>query len=159
MKTLRFVVIAFFLSGCATPQKSRLAATAAGFAVGLGIGAATAPADERTDLHAMYWGGLLGIASAVAAEFYFSENREAEKIQLENEKLNAQMDLIRNANMVLLKQGQGYFKSSAGEEYFQGGKAKWRLYQVDRWNKDGPNRLFHEDRMVELVPAPEAGAQ
>jgi hypothetical protein len=100
----------------------------------------------------MYWGGILGIAGALISNYYFSEENEREKMQLENGKLKAEMDLLQNANTVLLKEGRGYFKNSTGEEYFQSGKAKWRLYQVDKWTKDGPNRLFHQDRMVELIP-------
>lgn len=119
---------------------------------GLAIGAAVAPAEERRELHALYWSGLLGVVAAIAGEFYFSDEREMEQVRLENDKLRAEMELMRNANTVLLKQGQGYFKGSSGEEYFQGGKAKWRLYQIDRWHRDGPNRLYHQDRMVELLP-------
>lgn len=140
------------LTSCATPQKSRTAVTLASFVAGAAIGAGTAPKDERTELHAMYWGGILGIAGALISNYYFSEENEREKMSLENGKLKAEMDLLQNANTVLLKEGRGYFKNSTGEEYFQSGKAKWRLYQVDKWTKDGPNRLFHQDRMVELIP-------
>lgn len=155
MLARRFVVIAMTLAlaACSTPRKSRLAIGAGGFVVGLGVGAAVAPKDERSELHAMYWAGLLGLAGLIASEFYFSEADESARLKLENEKLQADMELMRNANTVLLKQGQGYFKGASGEEYFQSGKAKWRLYQVDKWNKDGPNRLIHTDRMVELLPA------
>lgn len=129
-----------------------MALMAGGFATGLGIGSATAPKDERTELHAMYWGGLLGLAAALAGEYYFADEDELSRLQLRNDKMQAEMELLKNANTVLLKSGQGYFKGTAGEEYFQGGKAKWRLYQIDRWTKDGPNRLYHLDRMVELQP-------
>lgn len=138
---------------CSTPRKSRLALASAGFVAGAGVGSVTAPKNERRELHALYWAGLLGLAGFVAGEFYFSDERELETLRLENSKLHAEMELFRNANTVLLKQGKGYFKGTAGEEYFEGGKARWRLYQVDRWHKDGPNRLYHVDRLVELLPA------
>lgn len=147
-----FLCFVFLLSGCSTPQKSRTAVTLGAFAIGAGIGAGTAPADERKELHAMYWGGLIGIGAAILSNYYFSEQNEREKLILENDKLKAEMELIQNANKVLLKEGQGYFKNSSGEEYFQGGKAKWRLYQIDKWTKDGPNKIYHQDRMVELLP-------
>lgn len=147
--------MAFLATGCATPRKSRLVASGTGFALGLGVGAATAPKDENPSLHAMYWAGLLGLGALVASEFYFSEQDEVEKMRLENQKLQAEMEFMRNANTVLLKQGQGYFKGAAGDEYFQGAQAKWRLYQADRWIKEGPNRLFHADRIVEILPSNE----
>lgn len=145
-------VYSLLLASCATPQKSRMAVTISSFAVGAAIGAGTAPKDERTELHAMYWGGILGVAGALISNLYFNEENEREKMNLENAKLKAEMDLMKNGQAVLLKEGRGYFKNSSGEEYFQNGKAKWRIYQVDKWSKDGPNRLLHQDRMVELIP-------
>jgi hypothetical protein len=142
-------------TSCSTPSKNRIAATLGGFTVGAAIGAATAPTGERQDMHAMYWGGILGLGSAVASNLYFSEEALVKTSQLENDKMKAELELIQNANKVLIKEGKGYFKNSSGEEYFQTGKAKWRIYQVDKWSKDGPNRLFHQDRMVELVPTSE----
>lgn len=145
-------VLCLALAACSSPRKSRIALTSGAAVGGFAIGGAVAPADERRELHALYWAGLLGVAAAIAGEFYFSEEDDLERVRLENDKLKAEMELMRNANTVLLKQGQGYFKGAAGEEYFQGGKAKWRLYQIDRWQREGPNRLYHQDRMVELLP-------
>lgn len=151
---LRFLVIliCFGASACSTPMKSRLAVTSVAAVIGAGIGSATAPKDERKELHAMYWAGILGLSSAVAGNFIFSEESEIEKARLETAKLKAELDLIQNSKTVLLKEGKGYFKNPSGEEFFQNGKAKWRLYQIDRWATDGPNRLYHQDRMVELIP-------
>ena len=133
-------------------MKSRLLATSTAAIVGAGIGAGTAPADERKELHAMYWAGILGLTTAIASNFIYSDQDEIDRARLENAKLKADLDLIQNSKTVLLKEGKGYFKNPSGEEYFQGGKAKWRLYQIDRWAKDGPNIIYHQDRMVELVP-------
>lgn len=153
MRKLISILLALaVLNACSTSQKSRTAVTLAAFSGGAGIGAATAPEDERKELHAMYWGGLLGIGAAIVSNYYFNDQHELEKLVLENDKLKAEMELVQNANKVLLKEGQGYFKNSSGEEYFQGGKARWRLYQIDKWTKDGPNKLYHQDRMVELLP-------
>lgn len=145
-------LLCLVLAACSSPRKSRIALTSGATVAGLAIGAGIAPADERRELHALYWAGLLGVGAAVAGEFFFSDESEMERIRLENDKLKAEMELMKNANTVLLKQGQGYFKGAAGEEYFQSGKAKWRLYQIDRWQREGPNRLYHQDRMVELLP-------
>lgn len=120
--------------------------------MGLGLGASAAPANERKELHAVYWGALAGLAAALISDQIFSDENEAERLRLENQKLGLQLDLIQNANTVLLREGKGYFKSPTGEELFSSGKAKWRLYQIDKWVKSGPNQLYHQDRMVELQP-------
>ena len=150
--TRALILFSFVLGGCATPRQSRIATTVAGFATGAAIGYSTAPTGERKEMHAMYWGGIMGLASAIASNYYFSEEVQVQNYQLENSKLKAELDLVQNANKVLLKEGKGYFKNSSGEEFFQSGKARWRIYQIDQWKKDGPNRLYHLDRMVELIP-------
>lgn len=137
-------------AGCATNQKSRLAMTVSSFAVGAAAGYGTAPEDERKEMHAVYWGGLLGVAAAVASNYIYDDETEVEKVSLENEKLKAQLDLIQNANKVLVKQGKGKFKGSGGEE-FQSGTATWKLYQTDQWVKDGPTRMYHQDKMIEII--------
>ncbi len=158
-RNLVFVSAVFILIlaqfGCATNRQKRWTATGAAFAAGVGVGAASAPAHERKELHAVYWGALLGLGAALISQEVFSDESETEKLTLENQKLSLQLDLIQNANTVLLKEGKGYFKSATGEELFSSGKAKWRLYQIDKWTKGGPNQLFHQDKMVELLPLTE----
>ena len=48
------------LLGCATNRQNRWVATGGAVALGAGIGAASAPNNERKELHAVYWGALLG---------------------------------------------------------------------------------------------------
>jgi hypothetical protein len=146
------LVLAVALAGCATNRQSRWLTTGSATAVGLGLGAAAAPANERKELHAVYWGALAGLGAALISQEIFSDEKETERLQLENQKLSLQLDLIQNANTVLLREGKGYFKAPTGEELFSSGKAKWRLYQIDKWVKAGPNQIFHQDRMVELLP-------
>jgi len=144
--TLLFILTCY-LCACSTAQKSRLAATAIGFAAGSVIGAATAPSDERTDLHALYWAGLIGVAAAVAANYYFSDERQDEILRLENEKLKAQLDFFQQGPSTLLKETTG----TADKNYFHG-KAKIKLYQIDQWIDDGPNKKYHRDQMIEILP-------
>lgn len=151
-KTLSLLVF-IVLCGCATHQKSRLAMTVSAFAIGATAGAATAPKDERQDMHAAYWGGLLGVAAAIAGNYIYSDESQTEKMALENEKLQAQLDLIQNANKALVKQGKGKFK---GPDAFQSGDSTWKLYQTNQWVKDGEYRMYHQDKMIEIVPAHDA---
>lgn len=138
----------FFISACATNQKSRLAATAIGIGVGAGIGAATAPEDERRELHAMYWGGIIGVVTAVAANYYFNDEKDLDVMKLENEKMKAQLDFFQNGPATLLKDTTG----TADKKYFQKGKARIKLYKIDQWVDEGPNKKYHRDQMIEILP-------
>lgn len=138
-------------AGCSSPRKTRLAWTGGAFVAGALVGAAAAPKNERPELHSLYWAGLAGVGGALIGDLLSSE--ESERLRIENEKLRADLELVNSANRVLLKEGKGYFKNSQGEEVFPSGKARWRLYQVDRWVKDGPDRLIHQDKVVEILPA------
>lgn len=150
MKTVSLLsCLCFFFSvSCATNQKSRLATTAVGIGIGAAIGAGTAPNDERPELHALYWGGILGVVSAVAANYYFNDERDLEVMRLENEKLKAELDLFQNRPSTLLKEEI----RSADKKYFHGGKARIKLYEIDQWVPDGPNKRYHRDRMMEILP-------
>lgn len=146
------LVLGLGVIGCASNRANRWLTTGAGFTTGFAVGTATAPAGERKELHSVYWGALAGLGAALIAGEVFSDEAEISKLRQENKNLGLQLELIQNANMVLLKEGKGYFKSPTGEELFSSGKARWRLYQIDKWVRSGPNQLFHQDKMVELVP-------
>lgn len=153
MKSMSLLLgICFLLSACATNQKSRLAATGIGIGVGAVIGAATAPEEERAELHAMYWGGIIGVVSAVAANFYFSDEKDMEVMRLETEKMKAQLDFFQNGPATLLKETTG----KADKKYFQSGKAKIKLYKIDQWVDEGPNKKYHRDQMIEILPLDKA---
>ena len=145
-------LVGAFSLGCASNYGNRWLTTGVGFATGLAVGTATAPEGERKELHSVYWGTLLGLGAALVAGEVFSDESEIAKLRQENKNLGLQLELIQNANTVLLKEGKGYFKSPSGEQLFSSGKARWRLYQIDKWVRSGPNQLFHQDKMVELVP-------
>ncbi len=150
MKSSLIVLLSFsvFLSACATNQKSRLAATAAGVGVGAVVGASTAPSDERPELHALYWGGIIGVITAVAANYYFNDEKDLEVMKLENEKMKAQLDFFQNGPATLLKDTTG----KADKKYFQSGKARIKLYKIDQWVDEGPNKKYHRDQMLEILP-------
>lgn len=153
-----FIVLTFSVANCATNQGKRWTTTGAAVVAGVGLGAANAPAGERKELHAVFWGSLLGLTASLISQEIFSDQKEIDRLSQENEKQRLQLDLIQNANTVLLREGKGYFKSQSGEEFFTSGKAKWRLYQIDKWVKNGPNQLIHQDKMVEIVPLESDGS-
>jgi hypothetical protein len=147
---LTFGILA--LQGCATHRGNRWLAAGTGVGTGFLVGNATAPAGERKELHSVYWASLLGLTASLIAGEVFSDEAQVAELTQENKNLGLQLELIQNAGNVLLREGKGYFKSPTGEELFSSGKAKWRLYQIDKWVRSGPNQLFHQDKMVELLP-------
>ena len=155
--SLLLLVVGLLLTGlgCASSLGNRWLATVVGFGSGLLIGSATAPEGERKELHSVYWASLVGLGATLIAGEVLSDEAQIAKLNQENRNLGLQLELIQNAGNVLLREGKGYFKSPTGEELFSSGKAKWRLYQIDKWVRSGPNQLFHQDKMVELLPLSE----
>jgi len=152
-----FLGAAFFLqTGCATNQRKRWAWTGGAAAAGLLIGAASAPDNERKELHSVYWGALFGLGAALISQEVFSDAKEIERLTLENQKQSLQLDVIQSANTVLLREGKGSFKAGAeaAAGAFSNGssKAKWRLFQIDKWVKGSANQLIHQDKLVEVIP-------
>lgn len=132
----------FTLCACATNSKSRLTSMGIGFATGAVVGASTAPKNESSEQHALYWGGILGLIAGVASNYYFNDQRDMEFTKLENDKLKAQLDFFQNGPSTLLKES----KTS---------NSKIKLYKIDQWTEDGPNKRYHRDQMMEIIPLPE----
>lgn len=149
-----FIIFCLLLSvSCATPRKSRMALVGGSFGAGALLGYQAAPQNERPEMHGMYWASFLGLVAALIGEFFWSDEEATTRAQLENDRLKAELELINSANKVLLKQGDGHFKSDApSSDAALSGKGKWRLYQTDRWLKEGPNQLFHVDKTIEILP-------
>lgn len=143
-----FAGICLLLSSCASNHKSRLAAAGVGVGAGALLGAATAPEGERAELHALYWGGIIGVTAAIAANYYFNDERDLEVMRLENEKLKAQLDFFQSGTATLLKETTG----PADKKFFQQGKARIKLYKIDQWVDEGPNKKYHRDQMIEILP-------
>jgi hypothetical protein len=155
VKKLLFFVSFLFCCACATHRQSRLATTASGFVIGGAIGSATAPKTERQELHALYWAGLLGLTSAIIADFYFSDADALQNARLENDKLKSELELFNNARTVLLDEGSGRFKKELEKNQPGSGKSKWKIYQVDRWQRESPHQLYHIDKVIEITPSTE----
>lgn len=152
----RGLVLILFLPllfSCSSNTKKRNALILGSFAGGALVGAASAPADERRELHALYWGAIAGVAAALVGNHLHNDEDRIELLQKENQRLKAEMDLFQAGNKILIDQGAGRFKNPVGEIDLQGKRAHWKVYQVDRWVKEGPNRLYHQDKMIEITPA------
>ncbi|MDG0817791.1 hypothetical protein [Bdellovibrio svalbardensis] len=140
--------LCLFISACATNQKSRLAATAVGIGVGGVIGAATAPENERKELHAMYWAGIVGVVTAIAANYYWNDENDLKVMKLENDKLKSELGLFEGTPSVLLRP----FSEKESKRIYKKDNVKMNLYKRDEWVDDGPYRKYHQDQMLEIVP-------
>ena len=158
---IRRSLICFFtgfslLTACSTPTKKRNSLIAEAAGLGAVIGAATAPEDERQDVHAAYWAAILGVGAAIAGNYLYNDEIENETLRKENQKLKADLDLFQTGQKVLLDQGNGKFKNPEGNTELNGQKAHWKVYQVDRWSREGAHQLNHQDKMVEITPLEKA---
>lgn len=111
------------------------------FGAGAIVGGASAPTDEKKEMHAIYWGSILGLATALAANHYFNDELETENLRAENEKLRTEIQMMSAGPSALLK-----------ETTVNGGKSKIKLYKVDQWINDGPNKKYHRDQVIEVLP-------
>lgn len=144
--TLLFLTLSIL--GCSTNSKSRLAFTGVGFGAGAVVGAASSPKDERPEMHAVYWGSIVGLASALAANYYYSDESSMDVLRLENEKLKAQLDIFQNGTVKEL------VTSRVREQEVKSGtqKVNVKVYKVDKWIDQDEQTKMHVDQMMEITP-------
>lgn len=147
-----FLAAGVLLAACSTNSKKRSAWIIGSFATGAAIGSSIAPKDERQDMHAVFWGSLAGVGAALITNSIYNDEDQISLLQKDNQKLKAELDLIQAGNKILLDQGKGKFKNPAGEAEVGAQRAHWKIYQLDRWSKEGADRLYHQDKMIEITP-------
>lgn len=128
-----------------------MALTGIGFGTGTVIGAASSPRDERPEMHAVYWGSIAGLAAALAANYYYSDESSVDVLRLENDKLKAQLDLFQNGTTKEL------LTSRVREQDVKSGskKVNIKVYKVDKWIDHDQNTKMHVDQMMEITPLKE----
>lgn len=134
------LAVPLLLTSCASNTKSRLATTGVGFGVGAVIGSASAPDDERPELHALYWGGLVGVAASVAANYYFNDEKQREFMEIERDKLQAQLEVCQKGPTPILQ----------AEKTAKKGKARINIFKVQEWIPHN-NKMYRCDQMIETV--------
>ena len=139
-------------NACTTPSKKRNALIAAASGAGAIVGASTAPDDERQDLHAAHWAAIFGVTTALIGNYLDKSDLENESLKQENIKLKNDLDTFQIGQKVLLDQGNGKFKNPEGSTELNGQKSHWKVYQVDRWSREGLHQLKHQDKMIEITP-------
>lgn len=139
--TLIIVMCSHFI-GCATNSKTKWAMMGIAAPFGAGIGASTAPKDEKPEFHAFAWGAAFTAVAAIVGGYYFNDDDELARLKKENEAYK------NMPKFELIKEGEGYLKKSLkkGEK-----PVKWKVYKTDQWVPDGEERQFHRDMMIEKV--------
>lgn len=129
--------------GCATSNSGkRWWLIGAAVPVGATIGASTSPKDEKLEAHAVYWGAILGLVAAVVGNYYYSDEKEIERLKNENE-------VLQDPPLHFLKEGMGGFgKGGDGEPK---GPIKWKRYKTNRWQKETPKTFNHIDEVIEIT--------
>lgn len=147
VKRLGLITVLLLLSGCATAPKSRIAASLVGAGVGAGVGYAVAPEGERKEMHAISWGGVAGLLTAIIANYYFDDDTQKnQNLKLENERLKTQVEFLSaNKKETLLRDAKG--KTSDGKK-----NTRIKLYEIDEWVDEGPNIKYHRDKKLEVLP-------
>lgn len=129
------------LLGCSTSSKKRNAISGVAFIGGTLVGGASAPPDEKKEMHAIYWGSLVGLSAALISNLYINDDKELESVRDENERLKKELEMMSQGPTSLLK-----------ETTTSGGKSKIKLYKVDQWVNEGPNKKYHRDQVIEVIP-------
>ena len=129
------------LSGCSTMGKNerfRWNITGAGVIAGAAGGAALAPKDEKREVHALNWAGIIGLLAAGYAMFYHSDKKEIKKLEQENYTLKNQPDF----------EVLDEFNARLKKPLFRGGPTDgdWQYQKIDNWLKVDENTLIHQDR-------------
>lgn len=108
--------------------------------MGIAVGVATTPDDEKEEFHALTWGATFGLAAALINELFFNDNKQITALQKENEHL-------RNfPKFEIIKKGKGVFKKD-GEKV----SGVYTVKKIDRWKEITPNKKVHQDMIIEAV--------
>ena len=143
MKLLIIMVTAslLVLNGCSSMGKNerlRWNITAAGVAAGAAGGAAFAPKDEKKEVHALNWAGIIGLAAAAYAMIFHSDRKEIRKLEEENYSLKNKPDF----------EVLDEFNARLKKPLFRGGPTEgdWQYQKINNWLRVDEDTLIHQDR-------------
>lgn len=135
------LVFQFSLSGCSTMGKNerlRWNITGAGILAGAAGGAAFAPKDEKREVHALNWAGIIGLLAAGYAMFFHNDRKRLKKLENENYTLKnePEFEILDEFNARLKK------------PLFRGGptEGNWQYQKIDTWLKVNDDQLIHQNR-------------
>jgi len=143
MKSLYISILTsvLVLNGCSSMGKSerlRWNITAAGVAAGAAGGAVFAPDNEKKEVHALNWAGIIGLAAAVFAMIFHSDRKDIRKLEEEN------YTLKNNPDFEILDE----FNARLKKPLFRGGPTEgdWQYQKINNWLRVDEDTLIHQDR-------------
>jgi len=149
---LKTFLMIISVSGCSTFRKTTLTSMAGSFAGGAILGATSAPAGDKEEMHGLLWGSLT--AAAVGATLVYlhredaiihEKNREIENLKIRLEPMEGKK-LIESGDSDFLERNLPPNMSKLIEP------GRWRLYETDAWKKKSKNQYIHQDKVLEFNP-------
>lgn len=133
-------MVILLLTGCSTTTKEgmRWNIVGAGVLAGAMGGAAFAPEDEKREVHALNWAGIIGLGAAVYAMIFHSDKDHIKKLEAENYVLKNKPDF----------EIVDEFNAKLKAPLFKDGPTNgtWEYRKIDRWIRVDENQLIHQDR-------------
>ena len=137
-KLISIIVLSSILTACATNRKSKWLMVGVAAPVGAGVGALSAPHDEKTEFHAITWAGIFFAAATILGDYYYNDDKE-----LAN--LRSKIKSFENPKFELITEGTGSFKDPLTKN---SSPVNWKVYKIDKWVSDGEDTKYHQDLMI-----------
>jgi hypothetical protein len=155
MKNTILLFLSFFfvaLIGCATNKQSREALVASTFVTTFALTQAVdfeSSVDKQAT--ALLAATTFATASSFVANYLYNDEESLEKMRLETEKLRAELQLMQNAQKVLVDEKTGEYRDpDTGRK--APGKYQLKYFKVDRLERVNKTKMIHIDREIEISP-------
>ena len=148
-----YAAFSFFLVGCASAKKSTLATMAISGLVGSATGYQSAPTGDNKAAHAALWGAVAAAGAAVVGLYVFDEEKETERLRIENRALVDQLEKGDARKEVEFDRNSKFVPDEFPPEFASLIRpGSFKVFKIDRWEREGTNRLVYKSKMVELDP-------
>lgn len=142
---------------CATNRAKSLTFMAAVGGAAATAGALSAPPEEQSGMHAVFWGAVGAAVAGVVGLFVFDEQSRSEELERKLEVSKRELDAFRGemdgTSQSSLIQSDSALGKNLPPEYRDLVKpGKWSLYKINTWVSQGENTLVHQDKMLRIEP-------
>lgn len=161
MKRLAIALV-ILSTGCATfsNRTKGIIATVTASAGGAAVGVATAPVNERPEMHGIMWGAVAGLATAIVSQFIFDEGARSSEFERRNEILRKELEVFRPETASASKPeemqaGLARMNDQLPESVkglVRAGKWTHTKFPSDKWIQKGDHYLVRECEAFTLIP-------
>ena len=150
-------VVAVSLSSCAgkrlTNKEKIVSAVLGATAIGFAYGHARESSQKQ---NGVLYGSAFAATSALAGIYIFDEEDRSEKFRKETIRLQTELDELKR-QMTPARESFSRFQVSRTDEIPNELKGliqpgSMRVYEINRWEEDGENRLVFKTKAVEFEP-------